>query len=385
MREVSLIYDESLASYDFGPTHPFKPQRFTNSIALIRAYGLTERMKIVAPVPASEEDLLRVHSQEYLETLRTASHDPDRFLARLGLGTSDNPVFAGMWEAGMLVCGSAIECVERVAEGSADRAFSIAGGLHHAHRSRAAGFCVVNDVAVAIARLLEEHPSSRVFYLDIDAHHGDGVQEAFYEESRVMTLSVHESGHYLFPGTGFPTEVGEGDGKGFAANVPLPPRATDDCYMTVFEEVIAPLAASFSPDLIVLQAGADAHHSDPLTTLGMTLSGYSLLTSNICALADDLCRGRLAAFGGGGYAFATVVPRAWTLLSAHLMEVDIPEELPEFWEPDFTGSPDMRRPTYLSRDDEFPVSAIEASRLYEATMDSVRALKHSLAPYHTLD
>ncbi len=219
----------------------------------------------------------------------------------MGLGTEDNPVYPGMHDIAALTCGSTMRAIEEVLSGRQLRTFSIAGGMHHAHRSRAAGFSVYNDAAVGIAVARQKHPGLKVLYIDIDAHHGDGVQEAFAGSADVLTISIHESGLYTFPGTGFPGECGYGPGEGFAANVPLPAYATDECFSLAFDEVVVPLARAFRPDLIVAQLGVDAHHDDPQTELGLTIPGYRSLVRGIIGLADELCDGRLAALGGGGY------------------------------------------------------------------------------------
>ncbi len=195
------------------------------------------------------------------------------------------------------------------------RAFNLAGGLHHAHRDRAAGFCVYNDLAVAIASVTAEHPGLRVAYVDLDAHHGDGVQEAFYERADVLTVSVHESGAYLYPGTGRAVETGSGPGLGFAVNVPLPPDAGDACYALALTGVVAPALRAFSPDVIVAQLGADSHRDDPLTHLDTTVAGQYSNTLAVVALADELCAGRIVATGGGGYDTFSAVPRAWACVA----------------------------------------------------------------------
>jgi len=274
---VALIYDSGLDAYDLGEHHPLRSERVTGTI-----------------------ELLRVHTAEYLHAVRHAGPPVSAEAFAHGFDSPDNPVFAGMHEVSALIAGAGIVAMRAVLGGDFCRSFSIAGGLHHAHRDRAAGFCVYNDVAVAIADALAHDPTLRIAYIDIDAHHGDGVQEAFYSESRVLTFSVHESGRYLFPGTGFPEERGEGPGSGTAFNLPLPPGATDACYRLAFERAIAPAVRAFAPDLLVLQAGADAHHSDPLTSLGLALPGYRWLVEHIIALSDELTGGRIVAFGGGG-------------------------------------------------------------------------------------
>jgi len=322
-----LVFDERLAEYDFGPAHPLRPERVTRSVALMREHGLLGEagFEIVAPEPASREDLERVHDADYIDAVIAASAHPSNPPAGRGLGEGDTPAFAGMHEAMRAVTG-----------GAAGRALNIAGGLHHSHRDRAAGFCVYNDPSIGIAWALERDPTLRIAYLDIDAHHGDGVQEAFYEDPRVLTVSIHESGRYLYPGTGFPEDRGSGAGLGTALNVPLPPFADDACYQLAFKDAVAPSVRDFAPDLIVSQNGADALYHDPLTTLGLTLGGYDWLVRNISALSDELCGGRLVAHGGGGYAWESAVPRAWTLLAGSLLRRTMPTEL---WE---DAGPDLR-------------------------------------------
>lgn len=340
--DVAFAFSTALGGYDLGPQHPLKPERVLRAIALIEAYGLVseDALRPLEPRPASHDELLRVHDAEYIDVVKTASRTGEIWPPERGLGPGgDTPAFKGMHDAAALVAGATLEAVRAVTDGGYLRAFAPAGGLHHAHRDRAAGFCVYNDPAVAIAAALDRDPSLRIMYLDVDAHHGDGVQEAFYAEPRVLTLSIHEDGRYLYPGTGSFRERGTGAGEGFAINVPLPPYATPGCFLLAFDSVAVPAARTFGPDLIVAQCGADAHWSDPLTTLGMTMQGFDDLYSRIVALADDVCGGRLVACGGGGYSWEHVVPRAWTLLAANLVGARLAEELPTAWVTDIGTSP----------------------------------------------
>jgi acetoin utilization protein AcuC len=249
------VYAPTLATYDLGPEHPLRPERFTLAVELMEAYGLLappaapgeHTLDVVEPDPATDEDLELVHDAAYIATVREASDSPRTFFPpRAGLGTMDTPAFPGIHEASALVAGSTMRAIDEVLDGEHRAALSVAGGLHHAHRDRASGFCVYNDAAVAIAHALRRDPDLRVAYIDIDAHHGDGVQEMFYEDPRVLTISVHETGYALFPGTGFTSEHGQGEGEGYAANLPLPPLATDACYRLAYEEAVVPLATRFS-------------------------------------------------------------------------------------------------------------------------------------------
>ncbi|MBC7265984.1 MAG: acetoin utilization protein AcuC [Coriobacteriia bacterium] len=328
MRTV-LVYSDDLASYRFGPSHPFRPERFVHAVELMRTLHLLDEggIHVMEPATASEADLMRVHDPDYIATVKEAGRDPERFVPRRGIGPGDTPAFPDMHEAASLVAGAAVTGFDQVLSGRADRALSIAGGLHHAHRDRAAGFCIYNDVAVGIAWALERDPRLRVAYVDIDAHHGDGVQEAFWDDPRVLTVSVHESGRFLFPGTGFERETGGPNALGTALNVPLEPYASDSDFLHAFEDRIAPAVRAFGPDVLVTQNGADALAPDPLTHLALTLHGYHALVSRLAALSHEVCDGRMVAFGGGGYAWETVVPRAWTALAYTLIERDVPPEL----------------------------------------------------------
>ena len=329
--QASLVYSKALNAYDLGPGHALRPERVEGAVAMMRAHDLlgAEGLHVIEPRPASREDLERVHSPRYIDAVIRASAPgaPDDFTH--GIGAGDTPVFPEMHAATALVAGGSIEAMRSVLDGRDTRSLAIAGGLHHAHRDRAAGFCVYNDPAIAIAWALEREPKARIAYIDIDAHHGDGVQEAFWNEPRVLTISLHESGRYLFPGTGFPDERGGLRAPDSAANVPMPQYATDACYDLAFDAVVAPLVSRFRPDLVVSQNGADALHSDPLTSLGLTLGGYRMLVERISALSHRLCAGRLVALGGGGYDWQEMVPRAWTLLAASLLGREMPASLAE--------------------------------------------------------
>jgi len=329
--EVALAYSPALDAYDLGPKHPFRPERVSRAVEMMDTYGLIAEGALtqIPFAPASREDLLRAHSAAYIDTVIRASGPGGLWPPQAGIGPGDTPAFPGMHDAAALIAGATTAALEAVTSGAYTHAFSPAGGLHHAHRDYAAGFCVYNDIAVAVAAALERDPELRVLYLDIDAHHGDGVQDIFYREPRVITISLHESGRFLYPGTGDVSERGEGQGVGTAINVPLPPLATDECYLLAFDEVVAPAARTFGPGLIVAQCGADAHWSDPLTSLGVTLGGFQALYARIDALAEELCEGRLLATGGGGYAWERIVPKAWTLLAAALVGAEVSHVLAE--------------------------------------------------------
>jgi acetoin utilization protein AcuC len=287
---------------------------------------------IVRPRDATDAELQLAHEPAYIEAVKRASEpgaDPDAFRA-YGLGSEDVPVVEGMHAAGARIAGATLEAAEQVMRGRAKRAFSIAGGLHHARRAGAAGFCIYNDLAIA-TRWMQQHFGARVLYIDIDAHHGDGVQWILYDDPESLKLSFHESGTYLFPGTGFIDELGEGDGFGFTVNVPLDAHTDDESFLQCFQDLVPELADAFRPDVIVMQCGCDAHVLDPLTHLRCTTQLYEEAVRLACAVADAHCEGRLIATGGGGYAIHTVVPRAWTLVWSVLAGADAPDALPADW------------------------------------------------------
>ena len=385
MGQVALIWDPSLAAYDLGESHPLNPLRLVLTVELMEAFGLLTPDAVVSPREATEGELLLVHASGYIEAVRQAGDWASDFRPVLGLGTEDNPVYPGMHEIAALTCGGSIQGIEEVLSGRRKRTFSIAGGMHHAHRSRAAGFSVYNDVAVGIAVAREQRPELKVLYVDIDAHHGDGVQEAFAGSSDVLTISIHESGVHAFPGTGFPGEIGYGAGTGFSANVPLPPQATDECFAATLDEVVVPLARAFAPDIIVAQLGVDAHHLDPQTGLGLTLPGYHALVRGIITLADELCEGRLAAVGGGGYHIADVVPLAWTWVLAELSGVSLDDEVPDSWRASVGARLLCEPPRSMGARDSLDVSAEKADQVLALTNERICEVRQAVFPWLGLE
>jgi acetoin utilization protein AcuC len=331
---TALVWGDALAGYSFGPDHPLNPRRLELTLALLSAYGLTKRDDVIRVEPrrATDEELLAVHDAAFVAEVRRASGSGRRgpHSQQYGLGTMDVPIVRGMHDAAALVCGATLVAAEEVMSGRAVRAFTIAGGLHHARRAEASGFCIYNDLAVAIRWLQRTH-GARVLYLDIDAHHGDGVQWLFYDDPDVLTISLHESGAFLYPGTGYIDELGKGDGYGYSVNVPLDAHTDDASWQSCFTMVVPPLVEAFGPDVIVLQAGCDAHVLDPLTHLRCTTLLYDWIVREVCALAERHCGGRVIMTGGGGYAIYEVVPRAWTLAFAALLGAHVSDALPAEW------------------------------------------------------
>ncbi len=343
-RNAIFVYSPDFRKYRFSEDHPFNPLRLELTLELLQETGLlapgtgaqreaaqAAAGDVATPRMATDAELLLVHDQAYLKTVKAVSarggSSPDA--RNFDLGTDDNPIFVGMHEAAGLVAGATLVAADLVMEGQADHALNIAGGLHHAQRSRASGFCIYNDVAVAIAYLQRRY-GAKVAYIDTDAHHGDGVQWAFYDDPSVLTISFHETGRYLFPGTGEVTERGRNDGYGFSVNVPLEAFTEDDSFISAFEAVV-PLVEAFAPDVIISQNGCDGHFLDPLTHLSLTMRSYAEIPRIVHKLAHDVAGGRWIAVGGGGYDIWRVVPRAWAFLWAQMLDVELPEELPGSW------------------------------------------------------
>jgi acetoin utilization protein AcuC len=330
---AAIVHDLALESYGFGGGHPFNPLRIRLTLELCEALGLLESYPLVASEPATDEDLTTVHSLTYVRMVQKAGRgEVDLWdLVHYGLGTGDNPIFPDMHDACARVVGAVLGACRLVVRGEAAHAMCISGGLHHALRSKASGFCVYNDAGVAIARLKEEHPGIRIAYVDTDAHHGDGVQWMFYDDPEVLTVSMHESGRYLFPGTGGIDERGRNGGTGYSINVPLEPFTDDGSWISCFESVVPEALGAFEPDLILSQNGCDGHTLDPLSHLSATIDLYEYIPRRVHELAHELCDGRWVATGGGGYDIWRVVPRAWAALWAATSHQELPERVPEDW------------------------------------------------------
>jgi acetoin utilization protein AcuC len=313
---LQVLWDEALTQYNFGPEHPMNPVRLALTFSLARQLGVLAAAGVTVrgPSPATDADLQAVHDYDYIEAVRQAGRTLEA-APRYGLGTADDPVFPGMHEASALIAGATLAAARAVWRGEAVHGASISGGLHHAMRGAASGFCVYNDPAVAIKWLLSEG-AVRVAYVDVDVHHGDGVQAAFYDDPRVLTISVHEHPASLFPGTGLPGETGAGAGLGHAVNVALPAGTSDAGWLRAIDAVVPPLLRAFRPEILVTQHGCDTHFLDPLAHLEVSVDAQRQAASWLHDLAHELCAGKWLLTGGGGYALVQVVPRTWTHLLA---------------------------------------------------------------------
>ena len=346
-----VVWDDVFTSYDFGHGHPMKPLRLALTMGLSRELGVLDRPGVrVGPPTSAGDDLLElVHDPMYVASVKRAPDDlMGRLSLRWGLGTPDVPVFDRMHEASALVTGASVTAAEAVWTGTAQHAVNVSGGLHHAMRARASGFCVYDDPAVAIAWLLAQG-AQRVAYVDVDVHHGDGVEAAFYDDPRVLTVSVHESGRTLFPGTGWADQCGTGDALGTNVNLALPAGTGDAGWLRAFDAVVPPVVRAFAPQVLVTQHGCDTHALDPLAHLMMSVDGQRVAYAALHRLAHEVCGGKWVALGGGGYEPVRVVPRAWThLLAEAAGGGDVDGATPGDWRESTVRSSGELAPTSLT-------------------------------------
>ncbi len=332
---LHVAWDERLTRYDFGPGHPLAPIRIELTIELARALGVLSQpgVSVERPEPATDAELGLVHDPGYIAAVKMAGGpEPDLTVRMFGLGTEDDPIFPDMHDASALVAGATLAAARAVWSGAAEHGASIAGGLHHAMRASASGFCVYNDPAIAISWLLAAG-AERVAYVDIDVHHGDGVQAAFYDDPRVLTISLHETPAQLFPGTGRPSETGGPRAEGSAVNVALPAGTRDAGWLRAFHAVVPPLLRAFQPQILVSQHGCDTHWLDPLADLEVSIDAQRAAHAAIHELAHQFAGGRWLLTGGGGYELVQVVPRTWTHLLAEAAgrPIDPATPTPDRW------------------------------------------------------
>ena len=375
---TALAWDPALLGYGFGPGHPFNPLRLDLTVELAGAFGV---LPPTLPFePASDEVLATVHDPAYVAAVKAGITDVAH-----GLGTADNPLFPTMHDATALVVGATLAAARAVGSGAATHAVSIAGGLHHAMPTTASGFCLYNDIAVAITDLLASGVE-RIAYVDIDVHHGDGVQAVFYDDPRVLTISLHESGRTLFPGTGFPDETGGPDAVGTAVNVALPAGTGDPGWLRAFDAIVPPLVRAFAPTVLVSQHGCDTHALDPLANLLVSLDGQRRAHEALHALAHEVCDGRWLATGGGGYEIVRVVPRTWTHLLAIAAgaPIDPDTETPEDWRVYVHDRTGTTAPLRMTDGREAVFSPYDEGPGADPVDPAIRATREAVFPTHGL-
>jgi acetoin utilization protein AcuC len=365
---------DSYREYNFGPEHPFSPMRLEMLHDLIAA--LDAMVEMERPAAASEADLLSVHGKALIDAVVDSSDGtPSREAALFGIGTPDVPAFRGMHDASRALVGGTLAAAQAIDSGRTVRTLQLGGGLHHAHETQASGFCVYNDLAVAIQSLRDR--KMRVAYIDIDVHHGDGVQSIFYGAPDVMTISLHESGQFLFPGTGAISEIGQGAGRGLKLNVPLVPGTTDASFIDSFERVVPHALSWFGPDVLLVQCGSDAHYRDPLADLRLTTHSYEVVFHRLLELANEYAGGRIVLTLGGGYDFDATV-RIWAMLFLMATGQELPDRLPQAWidrwQPRFRH---RLTPTLL--DPPLKLESEETERAAEINRETTRQLMEHVA------
>jgi acetoin utilization protein AcuC len=334
----SFVFSEELLTYKFSSEHPFNQFRLKLTVDLLNKLNALDVNQIIPPRMATEEELSLVHDPSYIEAVKKAGHGqlPREIAENYGIGTEDTPIFPNMHEASSMLVGGTLTAVDEVMSGKALHAVNLGGGLHHGFRGKASGFCIYNDSSVAI-KYLQEKYNARVLYIDTDAHHGDGVQWSFYDDPNVCTLSIHETGRYLFPGTGNINERGQGKGYGFSFNIPVDAFTEDESWLFAYTNAVKEVAAFFKPDVILTQNGADSHYFDPLTHLSATMKIYREIPKLAHEIAHKYCNGKWIAVGGGGYDIWRVVPRAWALIWLEMTENsncygNLPAEWVDYWQ-----------------------------------------------------
>jgi acetoin utilization protein AcuC len=384
---AQLMWDEQVTRYDWGPGHPMDPVRLTLTRSLVAAFGLDRAVTVTAAKPAGDSTLALVHRPDYVAAVRAASADPEVADYGYGIGTEDNPAFAGMHEASALIAGQSVGAAEAVWHGDVSHAVNFAGGLHHAMPGSASGFCVYNDAALAIARLLELG-AERVAYVDVDVHHGDGVQTAFWDDPRVLTISMHEHPRTIFPQTGWPQETGGPGAEGSAVNLALPAGTGDAGWLRAFHAVVPELVEVFQPQVLVTQHGADTHFEDPLAHLAVSLDAQRVVAQACHELAHAHADGRWVALGGGGYAVVDVVPRSWTHLVAIAAGQPIPPEAetPQEWRHEVYRHTRQLGPARMTdgRDGRFPRFEQSGYNPADRLDQAVLATRRAVFPLHGL-
>jgi len=375
-------YSETLLNYEFSEDHPLKSERLQLTYSLSKILGLIDKVDLLEPALATRADLELFHSIDFIDAVHRAGEtlNPEY---KYGLGTPDNPVFPQIYVTGERYVGATLDGMKKIIAGSSS-AFCISGGLHHAHRNAASGFCIFNDVAIAINYLKKKKGNDiRCLYFDFDAHHGDGVQNAFYRDKNVLTISIHQTGKTLFPGTGFVYETGGVEGIGYSVNIPLMPGAGSPELIETFNEIIVPLFEAYEPDLLVTQLGVDGHYMDPLANLSYTSHGYETVVRGLRDLSAKICSLGWLAVGGGGYHPANVA-RLWTLFLAIMLDEKVPKDVPEEFRNlcsslGFDNCP-------LAMRDETEVVQMYFSR-EEVSLDldrTLRRVRELIFPYHGL-
>ncbi len=386
---VAVMWDDAMVAYDFGRGHPLSPIRVRLTMDLAHQLGLLalDNVDVVQPAQASPAELGLVHSAEYINAVTACSEPGAECQFEFGLGTDDNPLFANMHEATALIAGATLEAARTVWSGEHDHAINIAGGFHHAMADSASGFCVYNDLALGISWLLA-NGAKKVVYIDVDVHHGDGVERIFWDDPRVMTISLHESGVTQFPGTGWASDTGGAGAEGTAVNCALPAGAGDAQWLRALDAIVPPLLAAFAPDVVISQHGCDGHHADPLGHMNLSIDGQTAMAQRIHQWVHKFTKGKWVVTGGGGYAIVDVVPRAWTQLIAevcgHGLSTDT--ELPALWRSETEALTGITAPVTAGENAACSTySWVSDRRADDATDQAIEQTRTAVFPHFGLD
>ena len=389
--QACVVWGQDFTRYDFGAGHPMGPLRIDLTARLAQALGVLDDVEVIHPGVADDEVLLTVHDRECVERVKAVSADPSIADTSCGIGTEDVPAFAGMHDASARIVAGTLAVTQRVWRGEAEHGVNFTGGMHHAMADRASGFCVYNDIAVGIQWLLDQGVE-RIAYVDVDVHHGDGVQEIFYDDPRVLTCSIHESGRTLFPGTGWPGDTGGPSAPGTAVNIALPPGVTDSPWLRAISAAILPLVRAFEPQVLITQHGCDTHATDPLANMALSVDAQRHAMVTMHRLAHELCDGRWVALGGGGYDLVGVVPRSWTHLTAIAAHkpvaaaTEVPDDYSEHVKTVAGAEPPARMGDLPAK--ELPIWVQPWSMGYNPHSDVDRAImatREAVFPLHGLD
>lgn len=390
--QARIVWDDSFTAYDFGEGHPMNPIRLDLTARLCRAFGLFDsETELVAPDTPDDSVLARVHSMDYIEAVRRASKDPSLADSRFGIGTEDDPAFLGIHDISARIAEGTRAVAEGVWRGDSQHGVNFTGGLHHAMPGTASGFCIYNDAGVAIDWLLEQGVE-RIAYVDVDAHHGDGVERMFWKDPRVLTMSVHETGTVLFPGTGFAGDLGGPDALGSAVNLALPPGVGDAGWLRAFHAVVPTVLRALQPQILITQHGADSHFRDPLAHLSVSVDAQRIVAETLHDLSHELCGGKWVALGGGGYEVVQVVPRTWTHLVALALHrpIAVDAAVPQGWLDDVTARLGQEAPPVMgdgtSENGRIWWRSWESGYDPEDAVDrAVMKTRESVYPHHGLD
>ncbi len=382
---TGIFFSNKFQEFDLGPSHPMNKNRMISAWKLFQSIGYKDT-NIYSPEPAKQDDIETIHSSDYVEEVKKlakeSSKSPNFISDKYGLGTADCPIFPEMFDASLLIAGGTLEATKMVLNGQLKNAFILLAGLHHAQQSNASGFCYFNDMSIAIQYLRKQ--GFRIAYIDTDLHHGDGVQALHYDDPDVLTLSFHESGQFLYPGTGFSNEIGGPGAEGSSVNLPFFPYTYDEIYQKSFTELVPPIIESFDPDFIIWQAGVDGHANDPLGHLLLTTNTYQLIGKTVKHFADKYCDGKLIAAGGGGYNPFSIA-RSWYVEFATLNhQITVPTKVPENWQIDYSNRY-QEEPPKIMMDEASTEALVDKPELIKEYTKSYRNIFHEeLDSYYTL-